>query len=48
MREISKVLVQPSKQRDEMVAVGCLTAEAPGEEGAKGQEGVPAAGAGAK
>lgn len=43
MREISKLLVQPSKQRGGMVAMGCLTAEAPGEEGAEGQGGVPAA-----
>lgn len=43
MREISKVLVQPSKQRDGMVAEGHLTAEVQGEEGTEGQERVPAA-----
>lgn len=42
MREISKVLVQPSKQKDGMVAEGRLTAEVQREEGAEGQERVPA------
>lgn len=47
MREISKVLVLPSKQRGGLVAEGHLTADVQGEEGAKRQDRMPAAEEGA-